>query len=129
MPHVPLSKVRRQLKHNVFYHNTLPVLSGIHQGCVLGPVLFIIFINDIPDYVKCICKLFADDTKLYKAISCRYDQQLLQVDLFQCCDCSDDWLLLFNILKWKFVQYGLDKFEFNYQMRESKGNVSSLTKD
>ena len=114
---------------NGTFSNWKPVLSGIPQGSVLGPVLFIIFINDLPDLIKCLIKLFADDTKLYKAISCPYDQQLLHVDLFQCCDWSDDWLLLFNILKCKFVQYGLVKFEFNYQMRDSKGNISSLTKD
>ena len=124
-----LSNRQQRVVVNGTFSNWKPVLSGIPQGSVLGPVLFIIFINDLPDYVKCICKLFADGTKLYKAISCRYDQQLLQVDLFQCCDWSDDWLLLFNILKCKFVQYGLVKFEFNYQMRDSKGNISSLTKD
>ena len=44
-------------------------------------------------------------------------------------DWSDDWLLLFNILKSKFVQYRLVKFVFNYQMRDSKGDISSLSKD
>ena len=90
-----------------------PVLSGIPQGSVLGPVLFRIFINDLPEVVKCYCKIFADDTKLYKAISCSNDQQMLQLDLFQCCDWSDDWLLLFNVLKCKYVQYGLVKFDFD----------------
>ena len=123
-----LSNRRQRVVVNGTFSNWKPVLSGIPQGSVLGPVLFIIFINDLPDLIKCLIKLFADDTKLYK-ISCPYDQQLLQVDLFQCCDWSDDWLLLFNILKCKFVQYGLVKFEFNYQMRDSKGNISSLTKD
>ena len=51
------------------------------------------------------------------------------MDLFSICDWSDNWLLLFNILKCKFVQYGLVKFVFNYQMRDSKGNISSLLKD
>ena len=98
-----LSNRRQRVVVNRTFSNWKPVLSGIPQGSVLGPVLFIIFINDLPDLIKCLIKLFADDTKLYKAISCPYDQQLLQVDLFQCCDWSDDWLLLFNILKFKFV--------------------------
>ena len=89
---------------NGTFSNWKPVLSSILQGSVLRPVLFIIFINDLPDAVKCICKLFANDTKLYKAISSPYDQQLLQIDLFSSYDWSDDWLLLFNILKCKFVQ-------------------------
>ena len=42
------------------------VLSGIPQGTVLGPILFVIFINDMPEELKYnMCKLFADDCKLY----------------------------------------------------------------
>ena len=42
------------------------VLSGIPQGSVIGPLLFVIFINDMPNEVKFnLCKLFADDCKLY----------------------------------------------------------------
>ena len=42
------------------------VLSGIPQGGVLGPILFVIFIDDLPDVVNSIMYLFADDTKLIK---------------------------------------------------------------
>ena len=48
------------------------VTSGIPQGSVLGPVLFIIYINDMPDKVTSMCKLFADDSKLYLTIKSRY---------------------------------------------------------
>ena len=45
------------------------VLSGIPQGSILGPILFIIFINDLPGVVGNVCKLFADDRKLYKTLN------------------------------------------------------------
>ena len=45
------------------------VLSRIPQGSILGPKLFVIFINDLPGVVGNVCKLFADDCKLYKTLN------------------------------------------------------------
>ena len=55
--------------------------SGIPQGSVLGPTLFVIFINDLPNTIKNCCKLFADDTKLYRAIKTEEDTVSLQDDI------------------------------------------------
>ena len=44
------------------------VLSGVQQGSVLGPLLFIFYINDLPDSVECECKLYADDNKLISVV-------------------------------------------------------------
>jgi hypothetical protein len=46
-----------------------PVTSGIPQGSVLGPVLFVLYINDLPDVVKSNIIMFADDTKVYNTIT------------------------------------------------------------
>ena len=57
------------------------VVSGVPQGSVLGPVLFLIFINDLPDNINFRNRLFADDCILYRQITSETDQRLLQEDL------------------------------------------------
>ena len=58
-----------------------PIVSGVPQESVLGPVLFLIFINDQPEDINSRKRLFADDCILYRQISSENDQQLLQEDL------------------------------------------------
>ena len=55
--------------------------SGIPQGSVLGHLLFVIFINDLPDQVKSDMFLFADDTKLFRRISTKQNEVILQEDI------------------------------------------------
>ena len=59
----------------------VPVLSGVTQGLVIGPVLFLIFINDLPDNIRSSVHLFADDCVLYRNIKPPIDCQILQDDL------------------------------------------------
>ncbi len=62
----------------------LPVISGVPQGSILGPLLFLIYVNDLPDNIQHVrCFMFADDTKLLKAISSKEEDELylLQRDL------------------------------------------------
>ena len=65
-----------------------PVTSGITQGSVLGPVLFVVFINDLPDADNTI-RIFADDTKLYGPVTSDQDRKQIQVDIDKLSDWSD----------------------------------------
>ena len=59
----------------------VPVLSGVPQGSVFGPVLYVVFINDLPDNIRSSVRLFADDCVLYRNICSPSDCLILQDDL------------------------------------------------
>lgn len=106
-----------------------PDLSKIPQGSILGPILFIIFVNDIQDVVRCLFKMFADDCKIYNNILSATDQQQLQEDIDCLCQWIKDWLLKFNIKKCKFVSFGNEKFHNDYNMTDENRNVHKLVRD
>ena len=73
-----------------------PVTSGVPQGSVLGPILFLVFINDMPDCVKSCCRLFADDSIIYRSINSDEDAAILQGDLDALQKWETDWGMSFN---------------------------------
>ena len=79
--------------------NWINVTSGVPQGSVLGPVLFLLYINDINEQINSKIKLFADDSVLYRKITCPHDHDLLQSDLNILASWSKNWLMEFNIKK------------------------------
>ena len=82
------------------------VLSGVPQGSVLGPLLFVIFINDLPDHIlSSIPYIFADDTKCLQAIRSTDDIRTLQRGLDNTALWSSSSDLLFNEAKFAHVRF------------------------
>jgi len=76
----------------------LHVTSGVPQGSILGPLLFLLYINDLPSVLShdTICAIFADDTKIYRQINTRNDALALQNDITNLHNWSLEWGLRFN---------------------------------
>lgn len=81
--------------------------SGVPQGSVLGPVLFLIYINDLPDVVKhSTMKLFADDSKLFKSNTSPTSAAELQIDIDNVVRWTIDWKMSLNTKKCKHLKIG-----------------------
>ena len=74
-------------------------VSGVPKVSVLGPVLFLIFINDLPDDIRSSVCLFADDCFLYRNIHSLQDCFILQEDLTSLGQWEADWQMRFNVAK------------------------------
>ena len=76
--------------------NRMEDTTGIPQGSVLGPIIFVLYTNDLPDAVESEAYLFADDTNIFRSINSIDDQQILQNDLIKLENWSDKCLLKFH---------------------------------
>ena len=79
--------------------STAPVKSGVPQGSVFGPCLFLAYLNDLPDKLKATSRLFADDTAVYSTISGEADIAQLQEDLNHLSEWEKCWDMLFHPAK------------------------------
>ena len=95
------------------------VTSGIPQGSVLGPPLFVVYINDLPQHVSNQVRIFADDTKLFTQSDLDEARQSLQNDLDSLHQWSSDWLLKFHPEKCCVMYMGKDNKEHTYTMKET----------
>ena len=82
---------------------SIPVSSGVPQGSVLGPILFLAYINDLPDQVQSNVRLFADDTAIYITLLKAQDTDILQNDLTKLEQWEKEWDMEFNPSKCQVI--------------------------
>ena len=95
------------------------VTSGVPQGSILGPLMFLIYINDLPDVLQhCSPLLFADDTKIYCKINSITDCMLIQEDINLLYSWCCKWKLDFNVNKCKVLSVTKSRSPtvFNYNI-------------
>ena len=89
--------------------NPTMVSSGVPQGTVLGPLLFLLYVNDLPENLQSSVRLFADDALLYGIISSEDDCDKLQADLSELECWQDRWQMKFNPSKCKIISISTKK--------------------
>ena len=122
-----LGKRRQKVRIEGSCSKWADVRSGIPQGSVLGPILFVLFINDMPQVVSNMCNLFADDAKLSGNVS--KSTTCLQDDLDNLCKWSSDWQLPFNIKKCKCLHIGNRNPGISYHMYDQTLEEVDYEKD
>ena len=110
--------------------DTLPVVSGVPQGSVLGPCLFLACINDLPDSVKSKVRLFADDTILYLTVKSTTDANILQNDLHALEQWEQDWSMEFNSDMCEVLRITRKRNPviFPYKLHKKELNVTNAAK-
>ncbi|MEW8547072.1 MAG: reverse transcriptase family protein [Candidatus Thiodiazotropha sp.] len=105
--------------------DTAKVTSGIPQGSVLGPILFLIFINDLPEVIQASIKLFADDAKIYQIVSSEEDINQFQENINRAVNWSKTWQMFYNTAKCKHLHVGSHDQNQEYTMTTSEEPIST----
>ena len=112
--------------------STLPVTSGVPQGSIIGPALFLLYVNDLPEAdLSSRVAMFADDTKLFSAIKSQDDVASLQADLVNLEHWSSQSGLSFNKSKCKHqsITRKIVPFTSSYKLEDTKVTTTDCERD
>ena len=107
----------------------LEVFSGVPQGSVLGPLCFLVYVNDIVEIVSSSIKLYADDAKVYGHVDSQQQRQVIQNDLIAIEEWSKKWQLPLNIKKCSVIHLGSKNPEYQYQLEGRTVQKTESEKD
>ena len=105
------------------------VTSGVPQGSVLGPVLFLNYINDLEDGVTDWIIKFADDTNIFGKVNNQREAENMQKDTDKLVQWSVEWQMLFNVKKCKTMHIGKQQAVSVHKMNESQMDIVTEEKD
>ena len=113
-----LADRRQKVCVNKIYSGWQEVRSGVPQGSVLGPLLFLIYINDLDEEVVSKVGKFADDTKMCRGVALDSEVEILRNDLKKMFQWSIDWQMLFNADKCTVMHMGKNNLKHEYKLGE-----------
>ncbi|MFH4981392.1 hypothetical protein AB6A40_008101 [Gnathostoma spinigerum] len=105
--------------------HSVPVTSGVPQGTVLGPLFFLIYINDLPESTKVSCKLFADDVKFY----CCNDSRALITAITSIEKWANMWQMKISSEKCSVIHFGHPHCSISYFINKHPIKSESSVKD
>ena len=121
-----LSDRTHKVKYRGVVSDTVKVKSGVPQGSVLGPILFLIYINDIEEKIICDTFKFADDTKL---VGCVDDINSLHHDINALSEWCTIWQMPINVKKCHVMHIGIDNPKHKYWLSDEMLKVCTEEKD
>ena len=98
------------------------ITSGVPQGSVLGPLLFVIYINDLPDKINNIFEMYADDSKVIAEVG-DTNESSLQSDINEIKNWCTRWSMCLNSSKCKIMHFGKNNPRKNYYIENEESKV------